>query len=165
VTRPRRSFAPLAALCGAIVFSVCACSFVGRQAFAPPVVVVNDARLIPLRARLELVLSIYNPNNYRLDAEALHYRAYVDTLMLGEGAIDNRLTIRAKDSVLVNVPVSVKVGPLLIATALVGQRGTVDFTLAGDVRVLTVFGGVSRAFEQKGTYDGVTVTLLPPKGR
>src|SRR5919198_6339652 len=94
----------------ALTIAVAACSTLGRQAFQNPVVNLRDVRVLGLGTtggQLEVDLSVYNPNNYRLDATRLTYRVFVgDSVGLANGALDTRQTVQANDSTIVKVPVS-----------------------------------------------------------
>jgi LEA14-like dessication related protein len=154
------------ALCALALALVTAngCATLRRQAFAAPVVTMKDVRLAGMGTqggRLDVVLSMYNPNGYRLDAEAIHYKVLVDTLELGSGTIDQRITMLRKDSTELRIPVSFGLREVLAASAMLTQRGSLEFRLIGDVRVATPFGDVTRSIDQRGTYDGVNISLLP----
>ena len=136
-----------------------------RQAFAPPDVTVGDVRLAAVGTqggRIDVVLQIYNPNSFRLDASTLRYRVLVDTITLGEGTIDNRVTIMPKDSADVRVPVAFGFQRVVSVAGRLVQQGSLPFQLVGDLKVLTPFGSVTRAFDQRGTYDGVSISLRRP---
>ena len=53
---------------------------------------------------LNIVLSVYNPNSFRLDASRLTYQLMVDTLPLGSGAMDKRFSVGGNDSTDVELP-------------------------------------------------------------
>lgn len=142
------------------------CSFLKRQAFAQPVVTVGDVRLGGIGTQggtINVALDVYNPNNFRLDAEAFNYRVLIDTIQLTEGTIEKRITLLQKDSTRVNLPVPFGFREVLQIGQQLSQRGSVSFRLLGDVKVLTPFGSVKRAFDEKGTYDGVNISILPRK--
>ena len=53
------------------------CSVLGRQAFQQPVVNLKNVQVRGLGisgGNLDVMLSVYNPNHYRLDATRLTYR-------------------------------------------------------------------------------------------
>lgn len=161
--KPVRRTRAACALAFAIV-AVSGCATLKRQAFAAPVITTKDVRmggLGTLGGRIDVVLSMYNPNGYRIDADAIHYKVLVDTLELGSGTIDQRITMLKKDSTELRIPVSFGLREVLAASALLTQRGSLEFQLLGDVRVATPFGGVTRKIDQRGTFDGVNISLLP----
>ncbi|HKS05437.1 MAG TPA: LEA type 2 family protein [Gemmatimonadaceae bacterium] len=147
----------------AVVVSVSGCSFMRKQAFGQPDVTVADVRLAGLGTQggtINVILAIYNPNNYRLDAEAINYRVLVDTLQLATGTIDRRVTLPQKDSTRISVPVTFGFREVLQIGTRLSQRGTLPFKMLGDVRIVTPFGGVTRTFSQSGTYDGVNISIV-----
>lgn len=145
-----------------------ACGALQRQAFREPDVVVDAAALAGgLQSQhFELDLNIYNPNNYRLDASRIRYRALADSMEIASGIIERRVTLRPRDSVTVRVPVDVNeraIPALVMSFALNG--GEVAWQLVGDMRIETVFGSVTRPFDQRGTYNPFTrrVTIFKRK--
>ena len=63
-----------------------ACASLGRAVFREPVVTYKDAAITGLGisgGSLEVVLSIYNPNSFRLDGTGLTYRIAVDSVPFG----------------------------------------------------------------------------------
>src|SRR5262245_29894468 len=116
----------------AFTASLSGCSFLQKQGFAPPTVSVADPRIAGVRmqgGKIDIVMSIYNPNNYRLDAEAFHYKVLVDSTVLGEGTIENRVTLPQKDSAEVRVPVVFGWHQVLETTKKLAERGTLPFQL------------------------------------
>ena len=139
------------------------CSFLKRQAFGQPDVTVADVRLAGLGVQggtINVILSVYNPNDFRLDAEAISYRVLVDTLQLATGVVDRRVTLPQKDSTRIAVPVTFGFREVMQIGTQLSQRGTLPFKLLGDVRVVTPFGSVTRAFSQSGTYDGLNISII-----
>ena len=85
------------------------CASVGRAAFREPVVSYKDAVITGLGltgGSLEVVLSIYNPNSFRLDGTALTYRIAVDSVPFGNGTLSDRFTVQEGDSTTVRLPLS-----------------------------------------------------------
>jgi LEA14-like dessication related protein len=161
---PRAVVATLLAMLFAAASSSCA--FLSRQAFAPPIVAVRDVRLTGIGVQgghIDVKISIYNPNDYRLDARAIHYRMFVDTLQLAEGTIDEHLELRPRDSIVTKVPVTFGLRQVMTAGTELTKTGTLPFRLTGDLLILTALGSVHREFEELGTYDGVNISLLPHK--
>ncbi|HYV99808.1 MAG TPA: LEA type 2 family protein [Gemmatimonadaceae bacterium] len=141
-----------------------ACAFLQRQSLAEPEVTVTDVRLTGAGtqgAKIDILLNIYNPNNFRIDASALHYRALVDSILVGEGEVPNRITLEKRDSGEVRVPVSFGFREALTVIQRFTLRGSLPFQIEGDIRFETPFGSTTRKFVQKGTYDGVNISILP----
>jgi LEA14-like dessication related protein len=142
------------------------CSFMQRQAFKAPDVYVSDVRLTGVGTqggKIDIVLAIYNPNNFRLDGSNLHYKALVDSVLIGEGTVEKRVTIEKRDSGEVRVPVTFGFREILEAAQKLTKRGSLPFEIAGDLKVETAFGSTTRKFSQRGTYDGVNISVMPPR--
>lgn len=134
-----------------------ACSSLGRQVFQNPVVNLRDVRVLGLGTtggQLEVQLSVYNPNNYRLDASRLTYRVFVgDSVGLASGAVDTRQTVQATDSTIVKVPVSFTYSGLGAAASQLLSTGTVNYRVAGDVTVGSVVGNFTVPYSTTGQFS------------
>src|SRR5512138_2590931 len=86
-----RKIAMVVAASAAIVGGA-GCSALGRAAFENPVVNLRNVTVAGVGltgASLDVVLSVYNPNHYRLDATRLTYRVALagDSVTLATGAL------------------------------------------------------------------------------
>lgn len=139
-----------------------ACASVGKQVFQVPTVRFQDLQVQGVGLQggtLDVVLSVYNPNNFRLDASRLTYRLTVDTTTLGEGVFDKHVTVNAGDSAVVHLPVSLDFAGLSTAGKQLMGRGSVLYRVAGDFTVNTPLGDFTRPYSQTGqftTFGGVT---------
>jgi LEA14-like dessication related protein len=145
-----------------------ACKTLQQQAFREPDVIVDTAALAGgIQSRhFELDLAIYNPNRYRLDASRIRYRLVVDSIDIASGTIERRVTLPPRGTASVRAPVDVeeRALPTVLMSAF-ANRGSVSFHLAGDMRIETTFGSVTRPFEQRGTYELLTgrITIFKRK--
>jgi LEA14-like dessication related protein len=133
-----------------------------RQAFAQPEVVVTNVRLAGIGTqggKIDIELAIFNPNNFRLDASSVRYRVMVDSIKLAEGIIEKRVTLLKRDSTKVHIPVNFGFREVLAVGARLAQTGSLPFDLEGELKVDTPFGSVSRAFAQRGSYDGLNISI------
>jgi len=141
----------------ALTLVVAACSALGRQAFQNPVVNLRDVRVQSLGTsggNLEVQLSVYNPNNYRLDATRLTYRVFVgDSVGLATGAVDTRTTVQASDSTIVKVPVSFTYSGLGAAASQLLRTGAVNYKVTGDVTVGSVVGNFTVPYSTTGQFN------------
>ena len=150
----RRTFGRALAALGVVVVTG-ACATLGRQAFSPPTVTIEDVRIAGIGLQggtLDVRLSLYNPNNYRLDASRFSYKVMMDTLTLGSGAVTQRLTVMGRDSTRVTLPVSFSIREVLAAGSTLMTRGTLPYKLIGELTVATPFGEITRPFEQAGMF-------------
>ena len=136
-----------------------ACSTLGRAAFQNPVVNLRDVKVLGLGTQggqLEVDLSVYNPNNYRLDATRLTYRVFVgDSVGLANGALDTRQTVQANDSTIVKVPVSFTYSGLGAAATQLLRTGAVNYKVAGDVTVGSAVGNFTVPYSTSGTFNSM----------
>lgn len=161
-----KRFVPRAAMALCLCLTLDGCAAMMRQAFAPPTVAVSDVRLTGIGTQggtVNVVLTLHNANDYRIDATDVQYNLRVDTLLLASGTINQRVTLLQKDSATVRVPVNFGLREVMIAGQQLSKHGSLPFRVDGAITVETAFGNVRRAFAQTGTYDGVNFSLLPPK--
>lgn len=141
----------------AAALTVAACSALGRAAFQNPVVNLRDVRVLGLGAsggQLEVHLGVYNPNNYRLDATRLTYRAFVgDSVGLANGTLDTRTTVQAGDSTIVKIPVSFTYSGLGAAGMQLLRTGSVTYRIAGDVTVGSPVGNFTVPYNTTGQFN------------
>jgi LEA14-like dessication related protein len=134
-----------------------ACSALGRQAFQNPIVNLRDVKVQGLGVtggQLEVQLSVYNPNNYRLDASRLTYRVFVgDSVGLADGAVETRATVQAGDSTIVNVPVAFTYSGLGAAARQLLNTGSVNYRVTGDVTVGSVVGNFTVPYSTTGRFN------------
>jgi LEA14-like dessication related protein len=141
----------------ALKLVVAACSALGRQAFQNPVVNLRDVRVLGLGTsggNLEVQLSVYNPNNFRLDATRMTYRVFVgDSVGLATGAVDTRTTVQAADSTIVKIPVSFTYSGLGAAASQLLRTGAVNYKVNGDVTVGSVVGNFTVPYSTTGQFN------------
>jgi LEA14-like dessication related protein len=138
--------------------TLASCATLGRQTFAEPVVQLKDVRVNGLGltgGSLDVVLSVYNPNNFRLDATRLTYRLLVDTVNFATGALDNRFTVQEKDSSLVTIPVNFTYAGVGEAGRQLLNTGSVTYRVMGDVTVGTPIGSFTRPYDRSGRYTAL----------
>lgn len=141
-----------------------ACATLGRASFSPPEVLFRDARITGLGltgGSLEIVLGVYNPNNFRLDGSRLTYAVSVDSVPLGSGAYDDRFVVERGDTSEVRLPMSFTYAGLGAAGRQLLDRGSVEYHVDGDVTVQTPLGRYTRPYHGKGTFS----TLVRPGGQ
>ena len=124
---------------GVAIATTVGCSAIARQAFTEPAVSLRDVRVVGLGlsgGELDVVLGVYNPNNYRLDTSRLTYRVFVgDTIGLASGEVDTRQTVQAADSTVVHLPVTFTYAGLSAAGRQLLMTGSVNYRVTGDVTV------------------------------
>ena len=134
-----------------------ACSALGRQAFQQPVVNLRDVRVRGLGitgGSLDVMLNVYNPNHYRLDATRLTYKVALagDSVTLATGALDSRFTVQDRDSTTVTIPVSFTYSGIGTAGKSILGTGAVDYHVMGDVTVASSVGNFTVPYSQTGRF-------------
>ena len=150
----RKMIAALATA-GLAAGAVAGCATLGRQVFEPPEVRFRDLAVRGLGldgGSLDVVLSVYNPNGYRLDATRLTYRLMVDSTALGEGALDRRFTVQSGDSTTVRLPINFTYSGLGAAGRQLLRSGAVNYRVLGDVTVNTPLGNFTRPYDRTGQF-------------
>ncbi|HVZ47875.1 MAG TPA: LEA type 2 family protein [Gemmatimonadaceae bacterium] len=145
------------------VAALAGCATLARQAFRTPTVDLRDVRVRALGLEggsVDVLLDVFNPNDYRIDATKLTYTLIADTSLVAEGAVTKRVTLRNRDHNDVVLPVSFTFRELLAAAEVMTRKGSVNYTVKGEVTVDSPFGSVTRPYEAKARLDNAA--LLPP---
>lgn len=132
------------------------CATFGRQSFREPLVTFRDAKITGLGVNggsVEIQLSIYNPNNFRLDGTRLTYKLMVDSIPFGDGAYDQRFTVQEKDSSVVRLPLQFTYAGVGAAGRQLINTGSVNYRVLGDVTVATPIGSFTRPYDQTGRFS------------
>jgi LEA14-like dessication related protein len=136
------------------------CSALGKQAFKEPVVQLRDVRVNGLGingGNLDVRLSVYNPNGFRLDATRLRYNILVgDSVQFANGTFDTRLTVNGNDSSDVRIPVSFTYAGIGAAGRQLLNTGGVNYRVTGDVVVGTVVGSFTVPYSATGRFNALS---------
>jgi LEA14-like dessication related protein len=140
----------------AVGIATAGCATLLRQAFTEPVVTLRDVRLQGLGldgGHLDLVLSVYNPNSYRLDATRLSYRLTVDEVNFAAGDISTRTSAGARDSTFVTIPVNFTFAGIGAAGQQIIRTGAVNYRVTGDIGVATPAGAFTVPYSSTGRFS------------
>ena len=146
----------LVGLVAATAFGAYGCASIGRNAFAEPVVTLKDVKLQGIGmtgGSFDVVLSVYNPNGYRLDATQLNYNLFVDTVRFANGTLSQQFTVQEKDSTIVRVPVNFSYSGVGEAGRQLLNTGSVNYRVAGDVTVATPVGSFKVPYDRTGRFS------------
>jgi len=138
------------------VTGLAACATLGKAAFKEPVVRFQDARVTGLGitgGSLELKLSVYNPNGFRLDGTRLTYNVLVDSVTFGSGALTQQFTVQENDSTIVTLPLEFTYAGIGQAGRQLMNTGAVNYRVIGDVTVGTPLGNFTRPYDQTGRFS------------
>ncbi len=132
------------------------CASLARQAFRTPTVELQDVKVRALGLEggaLDLVLDVYNPNEYRIDVTSLTYTLFADSSQVAAGAVTKRVTLNNRAHNGVTLPVSFTFKELLNVAQVMLKTGAVNYTVKGDVVVDSPFGSVTRPYEGKARVE------------
>ena len=132
------------------------CAMLGKGSFKEPVVHFQDARITGLGisgGSLEVKLSVYNPNGFRMDGTRLTYNVLVDSVTFGGGALTQPFTVQEKDSTIVTLPLQFTYAGIGAAGRQLMNTGSVNYRVTGDVTVGTPLGNFTRPYDQTGRFS------------
>ena len=141
-----------------LVGAATACASLGSVAFREPVISYKDAVITGLGisgGNLEVVLSIYNPNSFRLDGTGLTYRVAVDSVPFGNGSLSDRFAVQQGDSTMVRLPLAFTYAGVGQAGRQLIQTGSVNYTVSGDITVSTPIGTFTRPYSGRGRLTAI----------
>jgi LEA14-like dessication related protein len=143
----------------AAVMGVAGCSALGRQAFKEPIVRLQDVKVNGIGltgGNLNVRLSVYNPNGYRLDATRMTYNVLVgDSVQFATGSMDTKFTVSGKDSNVVTIPVNFTYSGIGAAGRQLLNTGGVNYRVTGDVIVGTVVGNFTVPYSSTGRFNAL----------
>jgi LEA14-like dessication related protein len=135
------------------------CSVLGMRNFQQPIVRLQDVRVNGLGltgGNLDVRLSVYNPNGFKLDATSMTYNVFVgDSIQMAQGTLDNRFTVNSNDSSFVTLPVSFTYAGIGAAGRQLLNTGGVNYRVAGNVSVNTVIGSFPVPFNASGRFNAI----------
>lgn len=146
------------AAAGAMVMAP-GCASLGRATFKEPVVTLKEFSITGLGltgGSVDIVLSVYNPNSYKLDALSMTYRVDVDSVKLGDGLLDSRFVVPKGDSATVRLPIRFTYAGLGAAGRSLLTAGSINYRVRGDFSVATPLGNFTRPYDRTGRYSSVT---------
>ncbi len=132
------------------------CASLGMGGFKQPIVNFNDLQVEGIGTKggtVDVVLSVYNPNGYRLDATQLTYRLLVDTTAVGDGVYDTKFAVQSGDSTLVRLPVALSYTGLAAAAKQLREKGSVNYRVLGNVTVATPVGNFTQPYDRTGRFS------------
>lgn len=134
------------------------CASIARRVFNEPTVTFRELRLNGLGltgGSLDVVLSVYNPNGYTLDATRLTYNLVLDSVQFATGALDQKFTVQDNDSTVVRLPIDFTWQGIGAAGRQLLNSGAVNYRVTGDVTVGTPIGSFTRPYDQSGRYTAL----------
>ncbi|HET7586068.1 MAG TPA: LEA type 2 family protein [Gemmatimonadaceae bacterium] len=150
-----------AGLCFVALVAIAACATFGRGAFQQPVVTLSDVQINGVGltgGALDVVLNVYNPNGYRLDATKLTYEVLVDSVRFGTGVADSKFTVQDNDSTKVRLPLDFTWAGVGQAGRDLLNMGVVNYRVRGELTVGTPAGELRVPYDRTGRYSTLSGT-------
>lgn len=161
IARTRRLFLALPLL-AVLTLGASGCASLARTAFRTPTVELRDIRVRGLGLEggsLDLVLDVFNPNDYRMDATRLTYALSTDSGTVASGAVTKRVMLEKSQRSEVTLPVNFTMKELMGMAQIMLRKGTVEYIVKGDVTVDSPFGSMTRPYQAKARIDNAS--LIP----
>ena len=153
----RSSARATAAWGGALALMITAACSLGNR-FSEPQVAFRGVNLRGLGltgGSLDLVLDVYNPNRFALDATRMTYNLWVDSLPLARGAKDDRFRVNSKDTQTITIPVDFSWSGMSEAARQLLNTGTVNYRVAGDITVGSALGNYTIPYDRRGRFSSL----------
>ena len=134
------------------------CATLGRATFREPVVTLREIAVTGpglTGGNVDVVLSVYNPNAFNLDALGMTYRVDIDSIPLGNGELGQRFVVQQGDSSIVRLPISFTYAGLGAAGRQLMNSGAINYRIRGDFTVSTPIGNFTRPYDQTGRYSTI----------
>jgi LEA14-like dessication related protein len=152
-----RKLVGVMAVTASLVSAGVGCSALGRASFQNPIVNLRNVQVRGIGLNggsLDVLLSVYNPNHYRLDATRLTYKVALagDSVTLATGALDSRFTVQENDSTTVTIPVTFTYAGVNAAGRSILNTGAVDYHVLGDVTVGSPVGSFTVPYSSTGRF-------------
>jgi LEA14-like dessication related protein len=144
------------ALISAVVLVSASCGGLGRGGFRDPIVTFKNVQVggIGLTGgTLDVILSVYNPNGYRLDASRITYKVMVDSLDVGAGALDKHFSVASNDSADVVLPLHFSWNGVNAAGRELMKNGTIPYRVLGDLTVGSSVGDFTIQYDRTGNFN------------
>ncbi len=132
------------------------CATLGTGGFKQPIVSFSDVKIRGLGlsgGSLDIVLSVYNPNGYNLNATRLTYKLAAEDKDLASGVLDHAFRVRDKDSTFVTIPVDFTYAALGAAGRQLLEKGSVNYRVIGDITVDTQLGNFTVPYDRTGRFS------------
>jgi LEA14-like dessication related protein len=147
----------MAAAAVAALSVAAACATLGKAAFQNPVVNLRSVSVRGLGltgGSLDVKLSVYNPNHFRLDATRLNYKVNLagDSVTVASGTLDSKFTVTDNDSTEVVIPVDFTYAGIGAAGRSILNTGAVSYHVLGDVVVGSMLGNFTVPFSTTGRF-------------
>lgn len=140
------------------VVGAAACASLSRQSFQNPTVELKDVVVKGVGLNggsLDVILDVYNPNDYRIDASKVTYTVFAESLQVATGEVTKRVTLDNRKMSTIVLPVTFTMRELTKAANVLLQTGSIEYLVQGDFTLETPFGSITRPYKGKGRYNSL----------
>ena len=135
------------------------CGPISERVFTTPDVVFRgvEVRTLGLRGgAVDVVLLVRNANRFALTARSASYRLMVlDSLEVARGATTSPVTVAARDSAQVRLPLDISWQGLGAVGRAVVANGTVAYRIVGELEAAMPIGTRSIPFDEVGRFAAI----------
>jgi len=130
--------------------------------FDEPIVAMRDVRLAGAGltgGSMDIVLSVYNPNDYAVQTPRLSYYLLVDTTRVASGDYDAIVEVPARDSAQLRVPATFSYASMRHAGKSAASVGAVSYRMVGRISVGTPYGRLSAPYDRMGRFAPLSIPM------
>jgi LEA14-like dessication related protein len=130
--------------------------------FDEPIVAMRDVRLAGAGltgGSMDIVVSVYNPNDYAVQTPRMSYHLLVDTTRVADGSFDALLELPPHDSAQIKLPATFSYLSMRNAGRGVAAVGTVSYRLVGHIAVGTPYGRLSAPYDRIGRFAPLSIPV------
>ncbi len=141
-----------------VMIAASGCASVGKSVFKEPVVTLRNVQLNGLGltgGSLDVILNVYNPNKFTLDATRMTYKLMVDSIPFGTGLVESKFTVRGGDSSTVRIPLDFSYTGIGEAGRQLLNTGSVNYRVTGDVIVGSPLGNFTVPYDRNGRFSAM----------
>jgi hypothetical protein len=128
--------------------------------FDEPIVGIRDVRLAGAGltgGSMDIVVSVYNPNDYAVQTPRLSYHLLVDTTRVADGTYDALLEVPPRDSAQIRLPATFSYLSMRNAGRGAAAVGTVSYRMVGRISVGTPYGRLSAPYDRIGRFAALSI--------
>ena len=147
-----------AVIAASLLLGLHGCATLRRQSFQNPAVELKDVVVKGIGlsgGSLDVILDVYNPNDYRIDARRVTYTVLAESLQVATGEVTRLVTLQNRKMTTITLPVTFTMRELTKAAGVLLQKGSIEYTVQGDFTLATPFGSITRPYKGKGRYDSL----------
>lgn len=130
--------------------------------FDEPIVAMRDVRLAGAGltgGSMDIVVSVYNPNDYAVQTPRMSYHLLLDTTRVANGSFDALLEVPAHDSAQIRLPATFSYLSMRNAGRGAAAVGTVSYRLVGHISVGTPYGRLSAPYDRIGRFAPLSIPM------